>query len=158
MPATATTQAGPRWSLSGRAADLMAANVRSVRADATLAELAALLIDRGLHAVPVIDDAGQPVGVVSKSDLLVHARESGLFVGTGAPPLAGAATSAGAVTAGDLMTPAVFAVADDTPAHKVVEQLTAMQVHQLFVVDRAGTLVGVVYALDVLRQMRPEAS
>jgi CBS-domain-containing membrane protein len=150
MTATATVQATPRWFLSGRAGDFMAANVRSVRADATLAELAALLIDRALHAVPVIDDAGRPVGVVSKSDLLVHAREGGLLLPLGAA----VPQHTPATTAGDLMTPAVFAVAEDTPAHKVLEQLTAMQVHQLFVVDRAGTLVGVIHALDVLRQLR----
>src|SRR5688572_11809222 len=59
------------------AADLMAANPISLRADANVHEALALLTDRGFSAAPVIDDAGRPVGVLSRSDLLVHERERG---------------------------------------------------------------------------------
>ena len=31
--------------------------------------------DRGFSAAPVIDAAGRPVGVLSRTDLLVHERE-----------------------------------------------------------------------------------
>src|SRR5262249_34700789 len=53
----------------------------------------------------------------------------------------------------DLMTPAVFCVAPDAPASRVVEEMLALKVHQLYVVDDDGVLVGVISALDVLRHL-----
>ena len=134
------------------AADLMSPHLTSLRADASLAEALVLLIDKGNHAVPVIDEAGHPVGVISKSDLLVHARESPAFLapGTAAPV---ARNEPGVVRVHDLMTPAVFAVAVDAPVRHVLEQLVAMKVHQIFVVDRGGALIGSIHALDVLERL-----
>jgi len=43
-----------------------------------------------------------------------------------------------------------------TPAGKVVAQMLALKVHRLYVVERDGTLVGVISALDVLRHLQPE--
>src|SRR5579862_2110187 len=62
------------------AADMMTANPVSVREDATLKEALVLLIDKGFSAAPVIDNAGRPVGVLSRSDLLIHDRESAHFL------------------------------------------------------------------------------
>ena len=42
----------------------------------------------------------------------------------------------------ELMTPAVFSVAPDTPARRVVEEMLALHVHRMFVVDDGGFLVG----------------
>ena len=52
---------------------------------------------------------------------------------------------------------ALKALADEgaIPAAKVVEEMLALKVHRLFVVDEPGVLVGVVSALDVLRNLRP---
>ena len=44
----------------------------------------------------------------------------------------------------------------ETPAAKVVEQMVALKVHRLYVVEPDGTLVGVISAQDVLRHLRPE--
>ena len=63
----------PRLALQAdTAADLMTANPVSVSQNASLREALALLIDKGYSAAPVIDKAGRPVGVLSRSDLLVH--------------------------------------------------------------------------------------
>jgi CBS domain-containing protein len=56
----------------------------------------------------------------------------------------------------DIMTPVVFTVGVHAPAREAVERMLALKVHQLFVVDREGALVGVISALDVLRHLRPE--
>ena len=55
----------------------------------------------------------------------------------------------------DLMTPVVFTVAPDAPASRVVGDMLALKVHRLFVSDRAGVLLGVISALDVLQHLRP---
>jgi CBS-domain-containing membrane protein len=43
------------------------------------------------------------------------------------------------------------------PAAKVVEQMLALHVHHLFVVDADGVLTGVISTLDVLRHLHAEA-
>src|SRR2546421_11696448 len=57
------------------AADLMVANPISLRAEAEVAEAIRLFTEKGIAAAPVIDEAGHPIGVVSRSDLLVYQRE-----------------------------------------------------------------------------------
>src|SRR5258708_30867048 len=57
------------------AADMMTPNPVSIREKATVSEAVAFLTDKGISAAPVIDKAGRAVGVVSRSDLLVHDRE-----------------------------------------------------------------------------------
>ena len=39
---------------------------------------------------------------------------------------------------------------------QVVEDMLALRVHRLFVVDDGGALVGVVTATDVLRRLEPQ--
>lgn len=58
-----------------RAKDLMALNPVSIRRDAGIREALELLTDRGFGAAPVIDEAGRPIGVVSRTDILIHERE-----------------------------------------------------------------------------------
>lgn len=130
------------------AADLMTDNPVSVRADATVAETVALLTDKNLSAAPVIDASGRPIGVLSRADILVHQREQARGEGAAGP---GPDTA----RARDLMTPAVFSVTLDTPAERVVQEMVALNVHQLFVVDHDGSLIGVIRAFDVLRSLRP---
>src|SRR5438876_11343413 len=59
------------------AEELMTSNPISIHASASVQEALALLTDRGFSAAPVIDDAGRPVGVLSRTDILVHERERG---------------------------------------------------------------------------------
>jgi CBS domain-containing protein len=125
------------------AADFMTPNPVSIRDGASVQEAMALLTDKGLSAVPVIDDAGRAVGVLSKTDILVHERAQMRMPDS--------------TLVRDLMTPAVFSVSSHTPADKVVEQMLALKVHRLFVVDRTGVLIGVITALDLLRQLRRPA-
>jgi CBS domain-containing protein len=148
------------------AADLMMPNPISIEASASLREAVAVLIDRGISGAPVIDEAGRPIGVLSRSDILVHdrAKKPGnaefydradliLPAGerqSGTSPLEASVDRA---TVRDVMTPAIFAVAPDTPAAEVVREMTALKVHRLFVVDAGGVLVGVISALDILRHL-----
>jgi len=152
------------------AADMMTANPVSVREDATLKEALVLLIDKGFSAAPVIDNAGRPVGVLSRSDLLIHDRESAHFLQV-APEFyhkeelkteKGEALGRGfqvekvdRTRVSDVMTPAIFTVAPDSTAAKVVHDLLSLKVHRLFVVDENGVLVGVISTFDVLRHLRP---
>jgi CBS domain-containing protein len=152
------------------ARDLMTGAPVSIRADALLREALILLTEKGYSAAPVIDVAGRPVGVLSRYDIVVHDREKVDYLQrrpeyyhqaelttAGGEKLKGfQVEKVDKTRVRDLMTPAVFSVAPDTPAAKVVSEMLALQVHRLFVVDETGVLVGVVSALDILKRLRPE--
>lgn len=152
------------------AADMMTPNLVSIRAEATVPEAVALLTDKGISAAPVIDEAGRPVGVLSRADILAHDRERAparpslpdYYAETDAAQHPAGMSEGGAQSeksgtarVRDLMTPAVFSVAPEATSGKVVEQMLALKVHRLFVVDPSGVLVGVISALDVLRHLQP---
>jgi CBS domain-containing protein len=153
------------------AADLMTPNPLSIGADAPVKEAVAFLTDKGFSAAPVIDDAGRPIGVLSRSDILVHDREKVEYVPT-VPEYyekTELTTRSGEnlrngfqvenvdrTWVRDLMTPVVFSVTPETPVRRVVEEMLALKVHRLFVVGGDGVLVGVISALDVLRNLGPE--
>jgi len=142
---TANLQIEPKGRLvleADTAAELMTRSPVSIRDSASLADALALFTVKAIHAAPVIDQAGHPVGVLSATDILIHEREK-LRAGNG--------TDDRSVVL-DLMTPAVFSVAPEAPAQRVVQDLVALNVHQLFVVDRAGVLIGVITPTDVLRR------
>jgi CBS domain-containing protein len=147
--------------LSARTAqDLMIPNPISIRAAAGINEAMALFTEKGITAAPVIDEAGHPIGVVSRSDLLVHQCESGKhrddYFYAPTFDTKDVAKPGASGTVADLMTPAVFGVAPDTPAHRVISDMVGLRVHRLFVVDASGALVGVISAMDVLKHLKVE--
>jgi CBS domain-containing protein len=146
--------------------ELMVPNPISIRAEAEIPEAISLFAEKSIAAAPVIDEAGRPIGVVSRSDLLIHERECEkaragkpeyFFASDTAevpretPPKATAKT-----TVVDLMTPAIFAVAPDTPVHRVISDMVGLHVHRLFVVDTDGILVGVISTMDILKHLRAD--
>lgn len=127
--------------LAETARDLMTPGPVSIGDTATVAEAAAFLTARGFGATVVINAAGHPLGVVTKTDLLIHARQRGT-------PLEGDTARAQSV-----MTPAVFSVREDTTVASVISQFLALNVHHLFVTDASGVLVGIISPIDVLRKL-----
>lgn len=145
-----------------QARDLMSINLVSLRGTATVREALALLTDRGFCAAPVIDAAGRPIGVVSRSGVLIHEREHVRHAvvedvtGWDSVPARSNGFSMEVVDptpVEEIMTPVVFTVTLETPAREVVKHMLGLKVHQLFVVDDEEVLAGVITALDVLRRL-----
>jgi predicted transcriptional regulator len=130
---------------AGTAADLMRGDLASLPRDATFSEAVAFFIDRNVTVAPVVGDRGEPVGVLSLTDLLIHVRASLDSAGRGGGSLGAAAA--------ELMTPTLFAVDARTPAAEVVRDMLRSRVHHLFVTDDAGAIVGVISTCDVLRHL-----
>jgi CBS domain-containing protein len=124
------------------AADLMSAPVACLRKGATFQEALAFFIDRNVTVAPVVGDLGEPIGVLSIADLLIHVREST------------ALSQIDPHTAGELMTPTVFSVTPDTPAVDVIQDMLRSKVHHLFVIEPDGRIKGVVSTCDVLRHLQ----
>ncbi|MGW9026121.1 CBS domain-containing protein [Streptomyces sp. NPDC055722] len=133
--------------------DLMTTAVVSVRPDTGFKDITEHLAEHDITAVPVVDDQGRPIGVVSEADLLrrqeSQADPGGHLSAAYLQPAERA--KAHALTAEGLMTsPAVTA----RPRWSVVEAARAMARHhvkRLPVVDDAGRLVGIVSRGDLLR-------
>lgn len=124
------------------ASDLMTDNPLSIRSDATVDEAIRFLTSKGISGAVVIGESGRPIGVLSSTDILIDQREKTPGGFESVPTFVS-----------EVMTPAVFNVRPDTPAHQVAEQMVALNVHRLFVVDRSNVVVGVISALDVLRHL-----
>ena len=59
-----------------KARDVMVSPVISVKPSCTVKEVAQTLLERRISAVPVVDDTGKLVGIVSEGDLM-HRAEIG---------------------------------------------------------------------------------
>jgi len=151
------------------AADLMVPQVVSISATASVQDAVALLTERNISAVPVVDRAGQPVGVLSRSDIVAHDCAGYEYLQPG--PHSEAVTRVqpkrsrdGCIEKGsnthvrDIMTPVLFSVAPETPANTVVDALLSLSVHRLFVTNRDGAVVGVISAVDILKHLQSRRS
>jgi len=136
-------------------ADVMSTNVISARPQDSFAHLTTLLRGAAIRAVPVVDDDGTLLGVVSEADLMAAvARPDGYearrwwrprHIRHQAPE-----SKAGATTAAELMTTGVETVA---PATRVSAAARAMLKHHLSwmpVCDEDRRVVGVLGRSDVL--------
>jgi CBS domain-containing protein len=119
----------------------MSEGVQSLRHDVSFSDAVTFLVDHDVHVAPVTGEFGEPVGVISTTDLLIHVREC-LAAGRLMP-----------TTVSELMTPTVFTVSADTPIDAIARDMVRAHVHHLFVTDRNGTISGVINASDLLRQV-----
>lgn len=157
---TSTLETSSLVLVAQTAQELMASNPISLPDDGSVLEALTLLTDRGIDAAPVINKAGLPVGVLTRTDLLIHEREQlRRDMPREAAPANGARYSRSEWIAHldgdptqvrDIMTPTVFTVCTNTPASEVVKSMRELNVHQLFVVDDANALVGVISAFDIV--------
>jgi CBS domain-containing protein len=147
------------------ARDVMTSEVVSVGADTPISEVAKILRDRGISAVPVVDEAGVPIGMASEGDLIGRdeaAREarrdwwlSLLAEGEMLNPEFLAALSSSERRARDVMAAPVVTVGEDTPTTEIASLLTAYRIKRVPVV-RDGRIVGIVSRADLVRALAAE--
>jgi len=135
--------------MSATVKDVMTAEVVAVRQETTFKEMAAVLRRYRVSALPVVDDAGRVIGVVSAADLL--AKEALADPGVVAEMLHRQdIRKAEGLTAGDLMTRPPVTAAPEDPVEQAARMMHFMRVKRLPVVNSAGQLVGIVSRSDVL--------
>jgi CBS domain-containing protein len=145
-----------------KARDVMTASVVSVGLDTPSREVAQLLRDHGISAVPVVDAAGAPVGMVSEGDLIVRdadGREARrdwwlTLLAEGEPLNADflANLSAAKRRAGDIMAAPVVTVGEETEICEIARLLTAHRIKRVPVL-RDGRIVGIVSRADLVRAL-----
>ncbi|NUU23509.1 MAG: CBS domain-containing protein [Streptomycetaceae bacterium] len=134
----------------------MTTQVVTVHPETTVKEVARLLGEHRISAVPVLDQDKTLVGVVSEADLL---RKEADQDGPGRLPLTirsrravhEARAKADAETAGELMTSPAIGIAPDASVVDAARLMERHSVKRLPVVDGAGRLRGIVSRGDLLR-------
>lgn len=141
-----------------QASDIMVSPVITVTPGTTVKELAKLLVDRGLSAVPVVDDKGHLAGIVGEGDLL-HRAEIGTYrqapSGGLAPRIDRGAGAAGFIKAhatkvADVMTRKVVTAAPDTPLQEIAVMMETNGVKRIPIL-RNGQLVGIVSRANLVQ-------
>lgn len=153
------------------AGDVMNRHVLTVRVDLGVRELAAFLIENQISGAPVIDHHGRLVGVVSLTDVAQSDAERPDLVDDGPRIVRGwekrmnpedlrpLHLESDDLLVGDIMTPTVYTVPEETPVAKVAQTMVAGRIHRLLVTS-AGRVVGIVTSLDLvglLTEKRPRS-
>ncbi|MET4702036.1 CBS-domain-containing membrane protein [Constrictibacter sp. MBR-5] len=140
-----------------RAKDIMTTSVVSVTPETGVSEVARLLLERHISAVPVIQAEGGLVGMVSEGDFLRRTEGDGrlhgswwlrLFSGPGESAAQYVKTHGR--SAADVMTQDVITVTEDTPAGEIAHLLETKRIKRVPVL-RDGRIVGIVSRADLLR-------
>ncbi len=114
---------------------IMARRVVCVRGDMDSSQARDRMLERGLSGLPVVDNWGRAIGVISKTDLVEH-EVTGTPIGR---------------QVADVMTPLVFSLPPEASIGRAAALMAYEGIHRVVVVDRSGYVVGLVSALDIAR-------
>jgi CBS domain-containing protein len=147
------------------ARDIMTAEVLMVTPETSISDLSKTLENRQFGGVPVVDEGGRLVGVITQSDLVERAREMEL------PPainildfhiylqipshLIQRVEKMLGTTVGDCMTRNPVTVSPDTPVSQIAALMAKQKVHTIPVL-KGGKIVGIIGKMDLVRAMAQE--
>ena len=120
--------------------EIMTKNVRYAPPDASLREVAAMMRDGDMGAVPVVD-GGKLIGIVTDRDIVVRAVSEGKSADS---PIS------------EAMTSELFTVAPDDFVFEAIRLMGDKQVRRVPVVNTDGSLAGIIAMADVALEMEDE--
>ena len=139
--------------------DIMTPHIRTVRPEQTLGEVAHLMVEHDVRALPVVDDAGSLVGMITHRELLkyllpsyVQRTKSGEFVAPTKSQLQRGSTDPRTILVREAMARSVLCVAEDQTLGDVANLMSARDVDR-FPVVREGRLVGFLTRADLIRRL-----
>lgn len=151
-------------SIDAKVQDYMTSNLITISPTATVEDAVKLMEEKSISGLPVVDDTGTLVGILSEGDLLM--RESPMK-----PPLF--MTLLGGVIyfespskfhdhikkslgmlVSDLMTTKVITTSPTASLDEVSEQILSKKVNRLPVLDAQSKLVGIVTRHDLVRALK----
>ncbi len=143
--------------------DLMTPHVLSARPDQSLGDVARMMIDKDVRALPVVDDHGSLVGMVTHRELLkylipdfLQRTKSGKFRALPAHTAPGAAHQSPSdprcLPVKDVMSRAVLCVSEEQTLSDVANLMNNKDVDR-FPVVREGVVVGFLTRADLIRRL-----
>jgi CBS domain-containing protein len=152
--------------MSQTVADLMTRDVLTVKPTTPLSAAIKLFVDRHISGLPVVDDGGKLVGVISESDLMW--REKGLDL----PPHIIFLDSVIYLenplqherdlhkvlgqTVGEVMTDRPISITIDTSLPMAARIMHDKKIHRLPVVDADNRPIGILTQSDIVRAIAAE--
>ena len=122
--------------------DIMSSNPICCAADTSLRKVAEKMVEFDCGEIPICDDSGKPVGVITDRDIVCR------VVAKGHDPLKALAE--------DYMSRPVVTTSPDTPIDECVRLMEQFQVRRLPVVDDGGIFCGMLAQADVARNAAPD--
>jgi len=114
------------------AKEIMTKQVVSTRPSCKVEEVTRVLYHHGISGLPVLDDEGRVIGMVTEADIL--------------------ARTAGQDTIEDIMSAPAHSVSEEAPLQEIASLLTDKKIKRVPVV-REGRLVGIVSRADIVRAL-----
>jgi CBS domain-containing protein len=138
-----------------RVKDLMTTDVLTVRPSTQLKEAAALLAERRISGLPVVDDENRVLGVLSEGDVLYKetgARDKPGFIDRllSVPPT-GLDLKLAAKTVGEAMSAPALTIGPRRPVSEAASVMVEEGVNRLPVVDDEERLIGIITRADLVR-------
>lgn len=125
-----------------RVRELMQRDVKTVGLNAAVKDAVVALADSHISALPVLDGAGQMIGVISTTDILTSEAEAADAV---------AREALFEVTlVRDLMTTHPLTIAPEAEMKQAAQEMLYADVHRLFVTE-GDRVVGVISTTDIVR-------
>ena len=118
---------------------IMSREVVCAREDLEVGALMDLMVRRHIGCVPIIDDRGRPIGMVTKTDVVEQQLAATLH---GTPP---------ATTASGLMMPLAITLDEHATVAHAAAMMAVEDFHHVAIVSDAGALIGVVSTMDIVR-------
>jgi len=123
-----------------RCSEIMTRNVKTAAAGSSLGDVAAIMRDGDMGAVPVVD-GGKLVGIVTDRDIVIRGVAEGAGPGT---PVS------------NVMTRDLFSVKPDNFVFEAIRLMGDKQVRRLPVIDSNGELKGIIAMADVALETEDE--
>ena len=137
-----------------KAKDIMHRGVVTVMPLATLSELSDILSKHKISGVPVVDNRGNLMGVVSQTDIVRRGKRNPEDLPDyykDVLPLFGAVKrELEEETVFNLMTPAVLSADEETPVIDLARQMLARHIHRI-PITKEKRLTGIVSTMDLVR-------
>ncbi|MFZ1986781.1 MAG: DUF190 domain-containing protein [Desulfatitalea sp.] len=143
-----------------RVRDAMSANPQRVTADTPLSDAARMLLGSIFTGLPVVDENGRPIGVITQGDLVQKGQmplRLGLLAESAKDRLEAVLNQLATRRTDSAMTTPAVTIAADRPLAEAVDLMLARQVKRLPVVDESGRLTGMLSRLDIFRTVMREA-
>ena len=144
-------------------ADAMTRDPVVVRPETPLNEAIQILAERRISGLPVIDDAGQLVGIISETDLMwqetgvtppayIMFLDSVIYLQNPAKHERELHKALGQ-TVGEVMSSEPISISPDKPLKEAAQLMHEKEVRRLPVVDDAGQVIGILTRGDIVRAM-----
>lgn len=137
--------------------DVMTRSVITVAPGASIHTAARLMVDHAVSGLPVVDEAGTLLGILSEGDLILRHKPRAspawwqVFFADG-ERLARDYQKAMGITVAEVMTRSVICVSPDAPLASAAELLSEHNIRRLPVIAN-GALVGIVSRGDLVRAL-----